>query len=150
MRNAGCPMHPQPRVQKYGEAHDRRHHERLTKDHAAFPAQWFYGFSRALPGDRATCHRRPRICCYAPRTLDASVGASGPHGFAVAATSLAARSFARAEPARDPRRAQNAAASTASNPASVTIAIRPSFRGETATGSETDLGEMRIKIFLIK
>jgi len=49
------------------------------------------GLFRALPGDRAFCHRHWRIkALYAPgrgaqnlRKLDASVGASGPHDFAV-------------------------------------------------------------------
>ena len=42
----------------------------------AFPAQWFYGLFRALPGDRAflppCCAGSDSIC----RKLDASVGAS--------------------------------------------------------------------------
>ncbi len=45
----------------------------------AFPAQWFYGLLRALPGDRLSCHRHPRDA----QGLDASAGASGPHDFAV-------------------------------------------------------------------
>src|ERR1700748_2426862 len=34
----------------------------------AFPAQWFYGFLRALPGDRLVtglvCHHRSREACF--------------------------------------------------------------------------------------
>jgi hypothetical protein len=52
--------------------------------------QWFYDLLRALPGDRLFCHRHLRISfCLSPvgptqlRELDASVGASGPHDFAV-------------------------------------------------------------------
>jgi hypothetical protein len=30
----------------------------------AFPAQWFYGFLRALPGGRPSCHRRPQEACF--------------------------------------------------------------------------------------
>jgi hypothetical protein len=68
----------------------------------------FNGFFRALPGDRACCHRRLRI---ESAKLDASVEASGPHDFAV----------------RKPMPSSEAPpASTASHPASVTIAIRPS------------------------
>ena len=50
-------------------------------EHPAFPAQWFYGLLQALPGDRAFLPPSPpgRL----PRRLDASVGASGPHDFAV-------------------------------------------------------------------
>jgi hypothetical protein len=55
----------------------------------AFPARWFYGLFRALPGDRAflppSLARRvgPVRADIAYRKLDASVGASGPHDFAV-------------------------------------------------------------------
>jgi hypothetical protein len=34
------------------KAHERSHHGH-TGNHPAFPAQWFYGLLRALPGDRA-------------------------------------------------------------------------------------------------
>src|ERR1700744_1835263 len=47
----------------------------------AFPAQWFYGLLRDLPGDRAFLPPSPPGSL--PRRLDASVGASGPHDFAV-------------------------------------------------------------------
>src|ERR1700760_4680288 len=51
--------------------------------HPAFPAQWFYGLLRDLPGDRAFLPPSPPGSL--PRRLDASVGASGPHDFAVRA-----------------------------------------------------------------
>src|SRR2546425_13283699 len=44
-------MHPQPRVRNK-KAHERSHHGH-TGNHPAFPAQWFYGLLRALPGDQA-------------------------------------------------------------------------------------------------
>jgi hypothetical protein len=47
----------------------------------AFPAQWFYGFLRALPGDRLVVTVAPKKL--ASQELDASAGASGPHDFAV-------------------------------------------------------------------
>src|SRR6266851_3570420 len=34
--NAGCPPHPQPRVQNLSEAHERSHRE-VRRDHPAFP-----------------------------------------------------------------------------------------------------------------
>src|SRR5712664_3528247 len=34
------------------KAHEHSHHGHTGK-HPAFPAQWFYGLLRALPGDRA-------------------------------------------------------------------------------------------------
>src|SRR3989442_7437571 len=54
----GCLLHPRSRVRFA-----------LTKMHTsiqgsgntpAFPAQWLYGLLRALPGERLSCHRRPR------------------------------------------------------------------------------------------
>src|SRR5712675_3407020 len=52
--------------------------------------QWFYDLLRALPGDRALLPPSPAdMLCLSPvgptqlRKLDASVGASGPHHFAV-------------------------------------------------------------------
>ena len=75
------------------------------------------------------CHRHQRTCI---RRLGASVGASGPHDFAVrksAPSSLAPP------------------ASTASRPASVTIASRPSG-GRDGEGYRFDLGKARSGIFL--
>src|SRR6266436_10013488 len=45
---------------KIDKAHEHSHHGH-TGNHPAFPAQWFYGLLRALPGDRAFCHRHLRI-----------------------------------------------------------------------------------------
>src|SRR6266850_2211193 len=97
----------------------------------------FNGFLRALPGDRAVLPPSPAdMFCLSPvgptrlRKLDASVGASGPHDFAVRNNISRPRAVDRSQVFRQPalqsRRAQNAAASTAPLPASVTIAIRPS------------------------
>jgi hypothetical protein len=69
----------------------------------------FNGFLRALPGDRAFLSPSPRAVFCA--RLDAGVEASGPHDFAVRKPCA----FVKAP-----------LASTASHPASVTIAIRPS------------------------
>src|ERR1700761_1350064 len=55
-----------------------------SPEHPAFPARWFYGLLRALPGDRAFLPPSPPGSL--PRELDASVGASGPHDFAVRIT----------------------------------------------------------------
>src|SRR3979490_327739 len=54
---------------------------RFSGSSPAFPAQWFYGLLRALPGDRAFLPPSPAKVAF--RELDASVGASGPHDFAV-------------------------------------------------------------------
>ena len=46
-----------------------------------FPAQWFYGLFRALPGDRAFLPPSPPRSLF-PRKTNTSIGASGPHDFA--------------------------------------------------------------------
>jgi hypothetical protein len=74
------------------------------------------------------CHRHQRNCL---RELDASVGASGPHDFAVRKSAPSSE----AQPA-----------STASRPASVTIASRPSV-GRDGGGYRSDLGVRRSGIF---
>jgi hypothetical protein len=89
------------------------------------PRNGFNGFLRALPGDRALLSPSPVRCeasspvqcgthCH---QLDASVGASEPHDFAVrfSASRLARRSVHRIP-----------------HPTFVTIAKRPSYRGGTA------------------
>jgi len=79
-----------------------------------------------------SCHRRQRSCL---RQLDASVGASGPHDFAVRFGAIR------------PHECADAATSIASNPASVTIAIRPS-EGSDGESSKFDLPDARSEIFL--
>jgi hypothetical protein len=88
--------------------------------------QWFYGLCRALPGDRALLPPSSRGYRFViarlgrqnSAKLDASVGASGPHDFAVrdniSRPRACDRSQALKEPALRSRRALNAAASTAS------------------------------------
>jgi hypothetical protein len=72
-------MRPQPRVQNK-KAHERSHH-----GHTGFTRHslrnGFNGFLRDLPGDRAFLP--PSLHGIASAKLDASVGASGPHDFAV-------------------------------------------------------------------
>ena len=58
--NAGCPWHPQPRV-RFALVKSTRV-TTSTPESPGIPARnGFNGFLRALPGDRALCHRRPRI-----------------------------------------------------------------------------------------
>src|SRR5205814_6068323 len=120
--NAGRTMHPQPRMQNK-KAYEHSHHGH-TGDTRHSPRNGFNGFLRALPGDRACL---PPSLTESLRQLDASVGASGPHDFAVRITrcSSAARS-----------------ASTASRSAFVTIAIRP-FEERDGGVYKADLAEAR-------
>ena len=53
---------------------------RYSQDIPAFPAQWSYGFLRALPGERPFL---PPSSAGHSRQLDARVAAPGPHDFAV-------------------------------------------------------------------
>jgi hypothetical protein len=46
----GCALHPRSRVQCAQEVRTRAY--RSSGEHPAFPAQWFYGVLRALPGVR--------------------------------------------------------------------------------------------------
>jgi len=76
----GCALHPRSRVQGV----ERDAHEHTGSAEAVRPSlrNGFNGFLRALPGDRPSCHRHPRDAKH-HRELDASIGASGPHDFAV-------------------------------------------------------------------
>jgi hypothetical protein len=76
----GCALHPRSHVQDAQSKRTRAY--RFSGNTPAFPAQWFYGLLRALPGDRLFCHRRSREAL-ASRKPDTSVGVSGPHNFAV-------------------------------------------------------------------
>ena len=75
---AGRRMHPQPGGQK--KTSPPVSPPRVQPDTPAFPAQWFDGFLRALPGERRFCHRCLRDTS---RKIDATVAAPGPHDFAV-------------------------------------------------------------------
>src|ERR1700687_3060163 len=48
---AGCALHPRSRVQDGVRKRTRAY--RFSGGNPAFPAQWFYGLLRTLPGDRA-------------------------------------------------------------------------------------------------
>ena len=81
--NAGCPMHPQPRVvcRKHARWSPRSH-----RNHPAFPHAMVLTVSFVLSSVIGlSCHRRPQETCrkLASRELDAGVEASGPHDFAV-------------------------------------------------------------------
>src|SRR5258708_4182647 len=86
------------------------------------------------------------------RKLDASVGASGPRDFAVRCNISRPLAVDRSQVfqlALQSHRAQNAAASTAFHPASVTIMIRPSC-GMGCESSRSDLGCVGTEIFFGK
>ena len=117
-------MRPQPRMQNK-KAYERSHHGH-TGNHPAFPAQWFYGLLRALPGDQALLAPSPaRLLADLTPTLGRQNHTTSPY---------APAPFVK-----------GAAASTASRPASVTIAKRPS-EGRDGKGYITDLGLLASEI----
>src|SRR5713101_690145 len=88
--NAGCPLHPRPRV--HFALVKRTRVTTSTPESPGIPARnGFNGFLRALPGDRALLPpssadmvlSAPGRADLTSAKLDASVGASGPHDFAV-------------------------------------------------------------------
>ena len=88
---------------------------RFSGSSPAFPAQWFYGLFRALPGDRAF--------------LSPSLRKSLPANL----TPASRRQDHTTSPSASQARSSGATASTASHPAFVTIAIRPSVGRDGAS-----------------
>src|SRR5216683_732533 len=134
--NAGCPLHPRFRVHLVVVECTRA--TTSTPESPGIPARnGFNGLCRALPGDRALLppSSADRFCLspVGPtqlRELDASVGASGPHDFAVRCNisrPLARRSLTGLiDPPCNSVARKTLPRPPHPHPASVTIAIRPS------------------------
>src|ERR1700716_2575893 len=148
--NAGCPLHPRPRV--HFVLVERTRVTTSTPESPGIPARnGFNGLCRALPGDRALLPPSPRgypACPHPvgptclPQNLTPASGRPDHTILPSAATSLVRVLFDHSQVFRlalQPHRAQNAAASTASHPASVTIMIRPSVWGGMARICRDDL-----------
>ena len=88
------PLHPQPRVR------NKKAHELVTTGTQGRPAlphaMVLTAYSVLSPVTGLSCHRRRRNTF---RQLDASVGASGPHGFAVRSSRLRQEASPGLEPA---------------------------------------------------
>ena len=121
------------------------------------PARNGLTVSSALsPATNSSCHRRRRIKRFRQtrsgpqnlRRLDTSNGCQDHTASPYATTSFVCAPFvrSRAKPALRSPCAPDAAASTASHPASVTIAIRPS-RGTGRRNNGGDLGLRRSDLF---
>src|ERR1700676_4196250 len=112
---------------------------RFSGGNPAFPAQWFYGLYRALPGDRACLTPSPREYGFVrpvglakpPRDLTPTAEASGPHDFAVCFSAVRLRAQAIAHgsirPALRSLLRAGTAASTAPRPNVRDDGQRPSF-----------------------
>ena len=121
---------------KLNKAHERRHH-RFTGVDPAFPAQWFYGLYRALPGERILVvtvtdglkARQTRSDLISPPPAWHQQRVSEPHGFAVRSSADHLARWLTAHEVHLALRlpcAPDALASTASRPAFVTTRDRPS------------------------
>jgi hypothetical protein len=128
-RGLACNCYWQKRTRAY----------RFSGEHPTFPAQWFYGLYVVSPAIGLVCHRRQRIWLASPgwawKTSADLTPASrrqnhttSPYAAApfVSALLIAHGSWLNPEPALPSRFTPDAAASTASRPASLTIRIRPS------------------------
>src|ERR1700726_2114091 len=78
--NAGCPMHPQPRVRFVVLVCTRVFTAEAPETSGIPHAMVLTAYIALSPGTGLSCPRRSRS---KPRDLNASVGASGPHDFAV-------------------------------------------------------------------
>ena len=157
MGNAGCPLHPRPRVHLVLVESTRV--TTSTPESPGIPARnGFNGFLRALPGDRALLP--PSLADMvlskpgrADRTSANLTPASGRQDHTTspyATTSLVRVLVDRSQifqPALRSRCAQNAAASTASRPAFVTMANAP-LVGWDGGSCSSDLGGVGMEIFL--
>jgi hypothetical protein len=127
---------------------------RFSGDTPTFPAQWLYDLLRALPGDQACLTPSPSDMARARpvgptglRRLDADHEASEPRDFTVrTAPFVSLPPIAHGvDPALPSRVTPDAAASTASRPASLTIRIRP-LVGQDGEGYAGDLGALSTTI----
>jgi hypothetical protein len=88
---AGWPLHPGPPRKRIAR---KRVDHRYRRRHSGLPCAVVYGLFRALLGEpMLVCHRRLASAFGANARLSASVGAPGPHDFAV--RECAARQSAR-------------------------------------------------------
>jgi hypothetical protein len=78
--NAGCPMHPQPRVRLVVLVCTRVFTAEAPETSGIPHAMVLTAYIALSPGTGLSCPRRSRS---KPRDLNASVGAPGPHDFAV-------------------------------------------------------------------
>src|SRR5204862_6511652 len=110
--NAGCTLHPRSRVPKMCiVAHTSI---QVSGNTPTSPTQWLYGLLRALPGERAFLPPSPLRSLLLKNLAPAS-----------------RRQDHTTSPYASAPFVKSASASTASHPALVTIAKRPSYRDQT-------------------
>src|SRR5260370_15098361 len=156
--NAGCPLHPQPRVQCVGST--RVSSPRSHRDHPAFPHAMVLTASFVLsPVTGLVCHRHQRMLAVSVRSnRHASANltpASGrqdhttsPSAAIVSRPHALCRSRIHENPPCNLSRARRCRVHRIPCPTSVTIAIRPSV-GRDTKSSRCDLGQ-REQVFFGK
>src|SRR6266404_6574999 len=117
------------------KAHERSHH-RFTGFDPAFPAQWFYGLLRALPGDQALLSPSPALL---HADLTPTLGRQNDTTWPYASASFVRLAVARLTPPRPPRPAPNVRDDHEA----------PLLWARDGFGYASDLGQPRSKIFLI-
>jgi hypothetical protein len=154
--NAGRTLHPRPRVQiAQRNAHTSI---QVQRRHSGIPCAMALRLMARSPRQRIPfCHRRLRIddpaCPGRARNISADLtSATDARTTRFCRTRLRRSSCAPVDRSRETRPAipfrADAAASTASPPAFVTIAIRPSYRERTGRTGSADLPDGLSEIFL--
>jgi hypothetical protein len=157
--NAGCPLHPRPRV--HFVLVERTRVTTSTPESPGIPARnGFNSVCRALPGDRAVLPPSPAdMFCLSPvgptqlRELDTSVGVSGPHDFAVRSNISRPRAVDRSQAHHPP--CNPIARKTLPRPPHPVPYVRddretPLCVGRDAKSSRGDLGGVKREIFFGK
>ena len=129
--------------------------QRKHRKHPASPTQWFTNYTRPsrgplavlTPSVRDTAPRSPVGLRATSANPDADHGAPEPHDFSVRDTAARLARRDHGLPALRSPLAHDSVASTASRPAFVTIAIRPS-QWDGMTGSKHKFPKNGSKIFL--
>ena len=134
--NAGCTLHPRSRVQTVRKKRTRAY--RYSRNTPAFPAQWLYGLCRALLGDEFVLSPslanlrliKPGRVDFASAQLDTSNGCQDHTVLPYATTSFVLRAVtAHGKPPCEHTSRPTLPRPPHPIPTSVTIAIRPSWRG---------------------
>src|SRR5258706_2248127 len=102
-RECRVPNAPIASRAKLNKAHERSHH-RYTGANPAFPAQWFYGLLRALPGDQACLTPSPARL---HTDLTPALGRQNDTTWPYASASFVRLAFARLTLPRPPHPAPN-------------------------------------------
>src|SRR6266403_3051468 len=102
-RECRVPNAPTASRAKLAKAHERSHH-RYTGNRPAFPAQWFYGLLRALPGDQACLTPSPALLL---ADLTPALGRQNDTTWPYASASFVRLAIARLTPPRPPHPAPN-------------------------------------------